>query len=464
MKNLTCRIVVLSMMGACVAHAEPPLALHPNNPHYFLFRGYPPVLITSREHYGTVLNLNFDYVKYLDALAADGLNLAKVQPIKRQVGKPAPQFLASEIGNSESPYAAWAHGPSRDPSFFPIAVWLQSPRNVAAFKEAGINVYVGLWRGPTAEQLDKLGAAGMKVICAQNALALERRDDTTIIGWMHGDEPDNAQPKSGGGYGPPNAPETIVEGYRKIRAADPSRPVLLNLGQGVAWDEWHGRGVRSRHPEDYPEYIQGSDIASFDIYPVVHDKPQVTGNLWYVARGVERLRMWSKGEKIVWNCIEAARISNPNVKPTAAQIKTEVWMSLIHGSTGILYFVHQFKPDYVEASLLRDAELLRGVTEINRQIHSLAPVLNSPTIRDGAVVTSSNPDASVAALVKRHGAATYVFAVAMRDTAVKASFTIRDGPREGAAEILSESRSIPVRDGRFEDEFKPYAVHLYRIE
>jgi len=51
-----------------------PLSLHPDNPHYFLFRGKPTVLITSGEHYGAVLNLDFDYRKYLDTLAKDGLN------------------------------------------------------------------------------------------------------------------------------------------------------------------------------------------------------------------------------------------------------------------------------------------------------------------------------------------------------------------------------------------------------
>lgn len=51
-----------------------PITLHPDNPHYFLFRGKPTVLITSAEHYGAVLNLDFDYQTYLDALAKDGLN------------------------------------------------------------------------------------------------------------------------------------------------------------------------------------------------------------------------------------------------------------------------------------------------------------------------------------------------------------------------------------------------------
>src|SRR5258708_7584440 len=54
--------------------AAAPLALHPENPHYFLFRGQPTVIVTSGEHYGAVLNLDFNYVKYLDTLALDGLN------------------------------------------------------------------------------------------------------------------------------------------------------------------------------------------------------------------------------------------------------------------------------------------------------------------------------------------------------------------------------------------------------
>jgi len=39
--------------------------------------------------------------------------------------------------------------------------------------------------------------------------------------------------------------EAIVEDYKTRKAADSSRPILLNLGQGVAWDQWVGRGVRT---------------------------------------------------------------------------------------------------------------------------------------------------------------------------------------------------------------------------
>jgi hypothetical protein len=63
-------------MGAA-SGASSPLALHPDNPHYFLYRGKPTILITSAEHYGAVLNLDFDYERYLDTLARDRLNLTR---------------------------------------------------------------------------------------------------------------------------------------------------------------------------------------------------------------------------------------------------------------------------------------------------------------------------------------------------------------------------------------------------
>ncbi len=55
-----------------------PLSLHPQNSHYFLFRGRPTLLVASTEHYGAVMNLDFDYKPYLDELKAAGLNYTRI--------------------------------------------------------------------------------------------------------------------------------------------------------------------------------------------------------------------------------------------------------------------------------------------------------------------------------------------------------------------------------------------------
>jgi hypothetical protein len=373
-----------------------------------------------------------------------------------------------------NPYAQWENGPPHGSDFFPIAVWLQNPRNAVRYKQAGINTYVALWRGPTDEQLAELKKAGMKVICHQNKTALKHIDDPTIIGWMHGDEPDNAQSLGRGkGYGPPVLPEKIIEDYRNIQTKDPTRPVLLNLGQGVAWDGWHGRGVRMNHPEDYPEYVKGCDIASFDIYLAVHDKPEVAGNLWFVAKGVERLVEWTGSKqalslsngKVVWNCIECTQISNPSTKATPHQVKCEVWMSIIHGSMGLIYFVHEWQPRFNESALLSDPEMLSAVTATNRQISELTPVLNSPTIiEDAASVSSSNEAVPVAVIVKKHDRATYLFAVGMRGDKTTATFTLRHAEDVKIVEVIGENRTITVKNSAFNDSFEAWDVHLYEAK
>lgn len=368
-------------------------------------------------------------------------------------------------GAVAGPYARWSNGPPDDGRFFPLAVWLQPPGKAPQFRAAGINTYVGLWKGPTEEQVAALKQAGMRLVCEQNETGLKHRDDPVIIGWMHGDEPDNAQALPGGkGYGPPVPPAEILAGYRRMRAADPTRPVLLNLGQGVAYDNYIGRGVRRNHPEDYSEYVRGCDIASFDIYPVAHDRPEVAGRLWFVAQGVERLVRWAGPERVVWNCIECTRINQPERKATPRQVRAEVWMAIIHGSRGIIYFVHEWQPRFSESALLDDPAMLAEVTAINRRVALLAPVLNNGAAGgERAGVATVAGGAPVAAMVRRHGGETYLFAVAMRGRRATATFTVGGLPGERVAEVLDEGRTLAVRDGVFEDDFGPWDVHLYRV-
>lgn len=69
--------VLLSAANLVQAQSSP-IALHPQNPHYFIYQGKTTALITSAEHYGAVLNLDFDYKKYLKTLADEGMNYTRI--------------------------------------------------------------------------------------------------------------------------------------------------------------------------------------------------------------------------------------------------------------------------------------------------------------------------------------------------------------------------------------------------
>jgi hypothetical protein len=357
-------------------------------------------------------------------------------------------------------------GKPADPAFFPIAVWLQDPGNAPRYQAAGFNLYIGLWQGPTEAQLAALKAANMPVICERNEVGMAHLGDPLIAAWMHQDEPDNAQPvkdpQTGKeSYGPCVPPTRIVSEYTAWKAIDPTRPIMLNLGQGVANDAWIGRGAGAKL-DDYRTYVKGGDIVSFDVYPVAGLDKDGPNRLWYVPKGIDRLTGWTQGAKPIWNCIECTNIGGTG-KATPLQVRAEVWMSLIHGSKGLVYFVHQFQPKFDEHALLDDPPMLAEVTAINRRIRELAPILNEPAIPDGVAARSSSPDAPVDAVAKRQGQTTFVFSVGMRNAPTRAEFTVHGLPQTATAQVLGENRRLTVQNGRFNDDFKPYEVHLYSI-
>jgi hypothetical protein len=47
-------------------------------PRYFEYQGKPLILLGSGEHYGAVLNPDFDFQQYLNTIAAEGLNYTRI--------------------------------------------------------------------------------------------------------------------------------------------------------------------------------------------------------------------------------------------------------------------------------------------------------------------------------------------------------------------------------------------------
>ena len=60
-----------------MSNAGSPICRHPENSRYLLYKGKPLVLITATEHYGAVINRNFDYVRYLEDAADKKATLSR---------------------------------------------------------------------------------------------------------------------------------------------------------------------------------------------------------------------------------------------------------------------------------------------------------------------------------------------------------------------------------------------------
>ena len=371
----------------------------------------------------------------------------------------------------KSPYAGWTRGVPTDPSFFPIGVWLQLPSHASELQKIGVNVYVGNNAGTDplmASDLASLKALGMYAIIGQDSVGLANIDDPTIIGWwMTPDEPDNAQSNGMGGYGPPVAPATLVTQYQAYVKADPTRPVWLGLGQGVAYDAWEGRGSNAPPESQYPA---ASDIVSFDIYPYNNcggdtNEQATCGQFWLNAFGIDRLHTWSNRGQAVWSDFETTVIAaGTTTGPTPVQTRSEVWLGLIHGANGILYFIDSWNPSFREDAIFETPAMVTAVTALDQEIAMLAPVLNSATIPNLVSVSSSNAAAPIDTMVKASGSKLYVMSAISRTGTTMGSFTITGMTGSAVATVLGENRTVNVTKGHFTDAFAANDVHVYVID
>jgi hypothetical protein len=362
-------------------------------------------------------------------------------------------LLSSNSFDLASAEQLYPNGFPSDPGFFPIGVWLQSPAHALDYKAIGINTFIGLWNGPTEAQLAELANNGMYVVAAQNEVALASVNRGAIKGWLHTDEPDNAQPIGLGLHGTCIPAATVVRRTQEMKSRDPTRPVMINFGQGVANEFWWGRGPCTGDKQYYSIAAQDAGILSFDIYPVATNIPQVKGKLEFVARGVTNLMNAAVNGQKVWAAIEAAG------PVTAAQLRSEVWMAIIHGASGIVYFVHESAPTFREDAIFRHPDVTREVAQTNALIKSLAMPLNTPNLTGKIAVQSTTP---IATIVKQHENVTYIFAVAMNNSASKPQFAIK-GLHATKAVVMGEDRSVTITHGMFEDSFDGYSVHIYKL-
>ena len=64
--KLQVAVIFIAVSAINSAFAQDAVRVDPENPKYLLFRGKPLALVSASEHYGSVINRNFDFERYLD--------------------------------------------------------------------------------------------------------------------------------------------------------------------------------------------------------------------------------------------------------------------------------------------------------------------------------------------------------------------------------------------------------------
>ncbi len=274
------------------------------------------------------------------------------------------------------------------------------------------------------------------------------KDHAGVLMWSWEDEPElNVAGSEHGGArdAGPDGASTMRALMNESHALDPNHPVALNLYgydpartrlSGYLWPEWT------------------ADVYSFDYYPVGARHKGATFTEFVAL--TDRFQQYTFGLTPWFSVIEASGAANP----TPQQMRSEVWLSIIHGIKGISWW-----HPWAEVPAGNLAEM----ASITKTIEDLTPaILANPT---GRTIQSSQtaPGARVDAMVRQTPGYIWVFAARLTDFGeenhppLATEFTVSGMTGSQTAAVYGENRTVPVANGVFTDTFAPYAVHIYQI-
>lgn len=375
-------------------------------------------------------------------------------------------------------FAAAAKAGWTEPSFFPVGVWFAAVRtraDVTADKAAGITTYFELTRDSDPRLLRRHGMSAL------TSRPLPGYGDETV-GWLIGTEadmwggPGSARWSGVAGFGAPACrPARASCGYTAMetlsrRLPDDGRLRYANYGKGVMY--WHTGDQAAAFVNGY------TDAVSTSLYWYTDRAAcEEGGRFMNLATGQCRLAA-NYGETIgrqrtldakdarlqpVYAVVELGQPREDDRAIEPGQVGGAVMSSLIHGARGVVYLDHSVGRACRTTSLLRapcGARVRAAVSELNKRIRRLAPVLNSQSFRYGYAP-------GLDTMLKRHDGFLYLFAMVERGgTMGPRTLTI---PSELStareAEVLFEDRTLPIgADGRFTDSFATEGTyHIYKI-
>jgi hypothetical protein len=360
-----------------------------------------------------------------------------------------------------------------DPGFFPVVAWfngISSDKEVAYDKSLGINTYIGMWEGTPYQLFADNGVfwAGGKLNDSFTS------DSKNWVGVLLDDEVD-------GRFLP-------AEGRAHLAAV-----ARQYAGQGLFTYTNYTQMVMSKDmaPSDAEAYVNdGADVVSLDMYwytipycslrpyrdvylePIVQQYCRTASSY---GRSVSALRQRDAADgklKPLWQWVENLN-GGPGEGPfvanvSAGQLKGAVMSSLIHEARGIAYFNQSFTGPCQGGAIFRQSEVtkdfcgaaqVRAAKQVNGQIHTLAPVLNTQSYqhRFGSGLDT---------MLKARDGSVYVFA--MVDGASGPGprrLTLPAEVRGRAVEVLFENRTLTAdSSGTFTDAFpQEYSYHVYKI-
>jgi hypothetical protein len=345
--------------------------------------------------------------------------------------------------------------------------------------DAGFN----LVRAGSPETLDQAQAAGVMAWTAVGALDLEKRAESeaaliervkavkdhpalAIIETV--DEPAWDWLKKG-----QRVPATVfAETYPVIKQLAPDKLLYMNHAPTnlVSTMKPYNAGTDIVACDIYP-VNPGGILSMFALFPNGHQGDLNNTSISQVGDYVDKMRQVTGPDRpllmvlqaFAWEKLvqETEVVEQRDEKiqyPTYNETRFMAFQSLIKGANGIVYWGSDFTP--------QPSDAWDNIKRVTREVADLkeALVAPAPDLEIEAVYEEMghSVDDGVQLMVRDYGGHRYVFTCNADGNKCKA--TLSGLGEWSKAVVLNEDREVPVSGGALTDEWRRFAVHLYRLE
>ncbi|MGQ9455434.1 MAG: hypothetical protein ACUVRI_10940 [Armatimonadota bacterium] len=249
------------------------------------------------------------------------------------------------------------------------------------------------------------------------------KDHPALLAWYIADEPELNQ----------IPPERLIRAYQIIKEIDPVHPVAVCIAL-----------VNKAEP-----YLQAFDVLMVDIYPVPHQP------VTKVAEGIQKALSVVNRAKPVWFI--------PQVfgggefwyrEPTAREVRVMTYLGIIHGATGIQYFIR--RPPLGNP---KSPVVWSECRTLAMECAQLAPAILS---RESAPELTCEPSYIHARAFMDRGML-YLIAVNTQNQPTPVSIKLADCPYTGKADLVFERRQVDVSSGTLTDWMDGMSSRIYRL-
>jgi len=217
-------------------------------------------------------------------------------------------------------------------------------------------------------------------------------------------------------------------------------------------------------PSRYTDYVDSTDAFLPELYPIRSDQDcevaNVTRDMKLIGDDLRR-----SGRKApIWAIIQDFEGWGWERYPTEAETRVMTYLAIIHGAKGMTYYTYGGTGK--NHGVTHDPQVWAALKRLSRQLAELHDVLvqRDPPQKQQIQVLSGPPTdglgyPAVSTLLKEHQGRRYLLAANSSRGAVRAR--VNAGVEAGQVQVMFEDRRLAAQAGAWEDDFAPYAVHVY---